>query len=265
MKRKLIYASDLDRTLIYSRRFIDEHPTDAAYSVVETKDGTIISYMSNAVKHELEDINRNEDVEFIPVTTRSIAEYERVQLGFIPEYAIVSNGGTILYKGEPMAEWESYIQRQMNLTEVISIKMDIEDMCSSVDYEPRLIDGKYLFFKTDDGLLFDQEIERVKEEHPEWTFVRQSRKCYVIPNHFSKQIALRWLYLKLGKPYIVASGDSELDLGMLSLANKAIIPNHGALVIEGIVEDGRIIDGGINSPLKTISIVKESLDELESE
>lgn len=262
MKRKLLYASDLDRTLIFSKRFIDEHPTDAKYSATECIGPRIISYMADEVREELHKIRDIDNVLFVPVTTRSIEEYNRVSLGFIPEYAIVANGAVILHNGEPMKEWADYIRKGINKMDILDIISDIKDCLESVSYEPKLIDGSYIFFKTDDEVKYDDEIGVLINDYPDWQFTRQSKKCYAIPKHFSKQIALRWLWHELNQPYIVASGDSELDLPMLTLADRAIIPAHGSLVKDGFVTGGTLANGGITSPLFTMKIVKEEIDRL---
>lgn len=262
MGNKVLYASDMDRTLIFSRRFIDEYPTDASYNPVEYKGIEIISYMADEVKAKLHDIRSNEKVTFVPVTTRSLDEYSRVNLGFTPEYAIVDNGGCILHNGEPMEEWEEYVRSGINYLGMANLLSDVETFLDSVDYKVKIIDNRYLFFKTKDPDKFDEEIKDLVIKYPEWVFTRQVRKCYAIPIHFSKQIALRWLWNKLEKPYIIASGDSELDLPMLTLANKAFIPTHGSLVKDKFVTEGRFIDGGILSPIKTMQAVIDEVNKI---
>lgn len=257
----VIYASDLDRTLIFSNKFISEHPTDAPYTPVEYKDIRVISNMADEVHERLLKIKDNKNITFIPVTTRSIDEYKRVNLGFIPEYAIMSNGGTILHNGEVMEEWNNYIRSKMDYMEAIDIITDIEEEMQSVNYKVKMIDNCYLFFKTEIPELFDNEVMYLMGKYPNWDFIRQVKKCYAIPKHFSKQIALRWIYNKLNKPYLIASGDSELDLPMLAIANRAIIPKHGSLVKDGFVEDGTFADGGITSPLFTMDLVEKEAEE----
>lgn len=265
----VLYASDLDRTLIFSGKFLKEFTTDAEIEPVETKVDNetkkerVISYMSTEVKKRLQEISNNKSIEFVPVTTRSLGEYNRIKLGFTPEYAITSNGGKILYKGEPLAEWDEYIQKNINMMEAMNIIVDIEDEITSVSYNPKVIDNCYIFFKIDAGCetLYDQEALYLMARYPGWEFTRQRNKGYAIPKAFSKQIALRWLWRKLDKPYIIASGDSELDLPMLTLANRAIIPTHGALVKEKFIERGTFADGGITSPLITMDFVEKEAEQ----
>lgn len=259
-KVKVIYASDLDRTIIYSDRFINEHKTDAKYTPVEKKDGKVISNLADSVKSELKNVNDSKNVVFIPVTSRSVEEYKRVDLGFTPKYAIVDNGGTILVDGMPMLVYQSHIQELVApaIAESAIIMLDIIEHNYILGKEPKLIDNLFLFWKVKDGHEEEADvlINELNATYTKWEFTRQRKKVYGVPVCFSKQVALRWLWGQLGKPYMVVSGDGEMDLPMLTLANKAIIPSHSDLLKEGFVESADVADGGIESPLKAINYVK---------
>ena len=127
---KVIYATDLDRTLIFSKRFLDEYNNnETEYSLVETFEGKEISYISNKVKNKLHELNNNSNV-IVPVTSRSIDEYNRIKLPITPEYTILSCGGTILKNGEPIKEYEDYLSRNIKRIEMMSLAMDLEDLKS---------------------------------------------------------------------------------------------------------------------------------------
>lgn len=254
---KLIYATDLDRTLIFSERFVSENKSNVDKTIVERRDnGDVISYMSNDVMEQLKEIDKNDSLTIVPVTTRSIKEYNRIKLPIVPKYAILDTGGTILENGEPIKEYEEYIQKNTNTIELLQCALDINEMLS-INRDCKFIDNKYIFNKAMNTELFDKEVELIVHSYPSLDFTRHGNKVYVIPKCFNKAIALRWLYHYIKADVIVASGDSELDLPMLAIANFATIPNHGVLVKEGYVTHGRIIDGGINSPLETIKLIKD--------
>ena len=42
---------------------------------------------------------------FIPTTTRTIEQYQRINLGFVPLYALVCNGGILLENGQENMRW----------------------------------------------------------------------------------------------------------------------------------------------------------------
>lgn len=251
----IIYATDLDRTLIFSHRFLNEYKYSKEKILVETKDEKEISYMSKLAYDKLQSINKNEKIQFIPATTRSREEFERIQLGFTPEWAIIANGGVILHNGVVVSEYRDYVKSYLNPLDLATITMDISEF-ASVNRTPKLIEGCYLFFKTNNEELFDIEAQDLIDRYKNWNVVRQRNKCYIIPNHISKQVALRWIWHKLNQPYIVASGDSLLDIPMLALANKAFIPDHSSLLKDGVVENGSIVTGGIESSYKTMIYVE---------
>ena len=255
---KVLYATDMDRTIIYSQRFLDEYKPDTNYEIAETKGDKIISYISTPVKSRLFQMNKMDNITIVPVTTRSIEEFERINIGLNVKYAIVSNGGTILEDGKPMQEWEEYIKSKNCLVDLMQASLDLTDL-ESTTRETKFIDNKYLFNKVEDEKLFDIEISELINKYPNINFTRQRKKIYAIPKDFSKAIALRWLQNKLKVDKLVASGDSELDLPMLAIADYAIIPEHGDLIKNGYVIEGRIADAGINSPMYTMDIVEDLL------
>lgn len=251
----ILYATDLDRTLIFSQRFIDEYKPESEYSLVEEIDGKEISFMSNKVKSRLKELISKDNVEVVPVTSRSIEEFNRINIGIKFKYAIVANGGIILENGVPMQEYDDIISRDINTIELLQASLDLEDMVS-VRRESKYIDNKYIFTKTTKPEEFDIEAEVLVKRYPSIQFTRQKSKVYAIPKAFNKAVALRWLQLKLGYEKIVASGDSELDLPMLAIANFAVIPEHGDLYKCGYVTNGRIAKAGIDSSIFTIDLVE---------
>lgn len=253
---KLMYATDMDRTIIYSQRFLDEYPPDCEYEVAEKKDDRVISYISSEVKKQLTELNKQSKVEIVPVTTRSWDEFNRIDLGFKTRYAIISNGGIILEKGKPMKDWEKYIRENINIADLLSAKMDLDEISCTIR-DTKLIDNRYLFNKIEDTKLYSLEIQQLISRYPNISFVIQRNKVYGVPKAFSKAIAVRWLQNKIKADTLVASGDSELDLPMLAIANYAVTPKHGSLYKDGYVLDGRLAEEGINSPLYTIDLINK--------
>ena len=228
MAVKVIYASDLDNTLIFSEEFAQKNNSETENEIVDTyKTGH--SVMSKAVRNKLRSLTENKSLQFVPVTTRDDKQYKRVNLGVKPEYAIVANGGIILHNGEPIEEWTDYVMSKFNYLEAMQILSDLDTEFESIENYAKVVNG------------------------------RQGKKGYAFPKHFSKQIALRWLWNILEKPYIVASGDSELDIPMLAIANRAIVPKHSSLFKDGYIESCTVANGGINSPLETMEFVEKAL------
>lgn len=89
----MIYASDLDRTLIYSLGAIGVPENTPGLIPAEIIEGKTRSYISQQALNQLMDLNTR--IIFIPVTTRTIQQYKRINLfqeTVIPDYAVTSNG-----------------------------------------------------------------------------------------------------------------------------------------------------------------------------
>ena len=212
------FASDLDRTLIFSQRMLAAYGSDGNEECIEPQNGKPISYISPTTKAILKQIN--EDMFFIPVTTRTIEQYKRIRLfqeDIVPEYAITSNGGTILKRGAVWKEWTLHVQ------ELLQHAIPLEDMIKKV---AALDDSKWIKkIKPGDGMFFylildterfspDRFIElRELSDHLGWQVSLQGRKLYFIPKILNKWTAVHHLRDELGLSDIYTAGDSILERG----------------------------------------------------
>ena len=88
---KILFASDLDNTLIHSYKYRAENDI-----CVEIYDGREQSFISPEALDLLKKISAQ--VFFVPVTTRSVAQYKRIfwTEDFSPKCAVVANGAVFL-------------------------------------------------------------------------------------------------------------------------------------------------------------------------
>ena len=133
----MIVASDLDRTLIYSARALREfgYPEGTGLMPVERREEEWVSFMTEASFKLLLEISKK--YIFIPITTRTTSQFKRIKIfqKDIPlEYAITTNGATILRNGKPLKEW----------TRVISSKIE-QGISNSSRITVIFRNGKYLF------------------------------------------------------------------------------------------------------------------------
>lgn len=261
---KVIYATDIDRTLIFSERFLKEYKPSTNIELVETINGKPFSYISTEVKKELQELSRNPNVAIVPITTRTKEQFDRIHLGIDFPYVATLCGGQLFENNSLDADYNRYVINSINQVEAMTIMMDLEDeLGSSITRKLEFLGNKYIFFKTNKTEHFDIYVENImNKKYPNWKATRQESKCYIIPKAISKQVVLRWLWNKLGEPYIIASGDSELDLPMLSLANKALIPKHGRLLTQGYVLESNTVESGVTGPLETIQTVNNYINSL---
>lgn len=259
----MIYASDLDRTLIYSESFLNSYPDSSKHEKLLIDKSKVCSYIDKEVAAHLGYITNNSDIIFVPVTTRSIQEFRRIRFkehGIKIDYAITSNGGTILYKDNRLEEWEEYIRPKINIEELNSI-VDSLNKLDLINYESRVVDNSFVFTKYNTSLADADGIKSIisqviiADQHYD-IFIYKS-KVYVIPKCIRKDNTLLWLLHYLKEEEVVSSGDSAFDLPMLNIANLSIIPGHSSIGKENLKNCKYIeISSGIRSPLETINIIK---------
>ncbi|RBW70992.1 helix-turn-helix domain-containing protein [Bacillus taeanensis] len=242
----MIFASDLDRTLIYSKKSM-ALPNDQSvkYRLVETLDGKEISYMSEEAISLLSDLNK--ELTFIPVTTRTIEQFKRIKIfqnEICPTFAVTTNGASILEDGKLDEEWQTKIIK------------DVTDNClTSYDFlnefqqiandewvlSNKMADNIFSYCILDEAKIPEKELHTFGEwgKSQGWTVSRQGRKLYFIPHPVNKGAALQYLKEKLNHPYTFAAGDSYLDYSLLLQAHRSFIPQHGQLMSQ-LIEESHI-------------------------
>jgi hypothetical protein len=233
-----LIASDLDRTLIYSRRFFDSMAP--AGHCVEIYRDEPISYMTQTAVELLWQLSTQHLV--VPVTTRTVAQYTRVTLPGLPyRYAITSNGGTILVDGRPDIAWADEMAARIRdsgppLAEILAeLQTRIHD---SWVQNLRTADDLFCYLVVDEAALPTDFVSewRLWCTPRGWTVSQQGRKIYTVPVPLCKSQAVAELHRRLTESGelpahapIVAAGDGALDAKLLELADAAIRPAHGEL------------------------------------
>jgi len=215
--KPVVVATDLDRTLIYSMAAITAtHPAGSIPPLVcvEIYDGQPLSYLTVAAAEVLRTLRTR--AELVPITTRTPAQYQRVELpGGPARYAIVSNGGHILVDGAPDARW-----RQAVGDWVLNRKVADNLFCYLV-VDLAILPPAFL----DDWTTWCMDRG--------WVVSMQGRKIYAIPRGLTKESALAEVVQRTGADHLLAAGDGALDAGFLLLADRAIRPPHGELAETG--------------------------------
>ncbi|HEU4962927.1 MAG TPA: HAD family hydrolase [Bacilli bacterium] len=231
----MIVASDLDQTLIYSRRSMGEGHEESLLVPVEAKDGATLSYMTRQAVELLQELAGR--LLFIPVTTRTVEQYRRVHLlqdVIRPKYAITSNGGNILVDGEVDADWNRAIRllvadRSASAEQVRALFQQVAT--AEWVLNESFCDELFFAYRIDRQRMPEQELRKIGEQLSAWGWEMsiQGRKVYLIPSVVSKRDALLHLKEREGKDIHLATGDSLLDRCMLDAAVHAIAPRHGEL------------------------------------
>lgn len=258
----MIYASDIDRTLIFSERFLTDFNVDKrrVSLIDECKQN---SYISKKVANRLSHLLSERKVRFIPVTTRSVEQFKRIQFekfGIDIDYAITTNGGTILYKGEPVKSWEEKVRKQLPNKDQFNSVIDSINMIEGINYDTKTIDDRFIMSKCDSDTqsisLVKNRLCSLEKEYPLFRFLMYSNKVYAVPRCFGKDIALNWLKHKLRENKVLSSGDSAFDIPMLSISNFRVVPSHGSIADEDLNKlNVYRVTGGVDSALKTIDFL----------
>jgi hydroxymethylpyrimidine pyrophosphatase-like HAD family hydrolase len=231
-----LVACDLDRTLIYSSRafWLETTDADAPRIVVsEVYQGAPLSFMTRAAEEGLLALTR--EACFVPVTTRTTAQFQRVRLPGAPvQYAITANGGILLHDGSPDADWADHIatRREADCAPLA----EMESLVSSAWLEPGILrvhtaEDLFVYAIVDRDVVTPDLLERLTAECASlgWVVSLQGRKLYCVPSPITKEAAVAEVARRTGTSTVLAAGDSLLDRGMLAHATHAFRPRHGEL------------------------------------
>lgn len=229
------FASDLDRTLIYSKRMIDAYPPGEGYELVEMVDGKERSYMSLQAKKHLVKIHQM--MLFIPVTTRTTEQYKRIFLfqdEIKPDYAVTTNGACILKNGSPLPEWSSLMEKEISLCQPIDEMIREIQLLALFPHIKQIKTAHhyfiYLILKDGHIPFIDlQDVMRWAEDR-DWRVSLQGRKLYFIPKALNKWKAVSYLKELVGLDTIFSAGDSLLDYELILEADHGFAPAHGEVL-----------------------------------
>ena len=251
----MIFLSDLDRTLIFSYNRLSSDNL-----CVEKKDGKNLSYMTHRSAKLFSELT--EKIIFIPITTRSQEQYERIVFpdGYVPKYAVIDNGANLLVDGVPDREWRKEFEEEFkkSIDEINECRKFLQNE-KDVYFEIRIVDDSFLFTKSHNTSEVINRMGRsVRTAHT--SFYQNGEKLYVIPDGISKGRAADKIREWLPGHRLIAAGDSLFDKQMLQRADVAIIKQgelSGMELCPGQISDdyeddpdfvldrlGRIISGG---------------------
>lgn len=253
-----LVATDLDRTMIYSRAASEADVGDSGgVMCVEWLDGKELSYLtvrSAQLLRELADV-----AAVVPVTTRTVEQYQRIELPGGPHSpAVVANGGTVLWDGKPDEQWAEIRAERMARDRAASLD-EVADVLfsgllvggdTSWIRKRRIADGLfcYLVVEPDEQPANVPAVFQVWASERGWNVSQQGRKIYAMPNAVDKASALAYVRERLiaeerlvPDAPLLAAGDGALDASMLEAADRAIRPAHGELHQLGWIRRGLTI------------------------
>lgn len=215
----ILFACDLDNTLMYSYK----HKLDGDICI-EINKGQEQGFMSRKSHEMLYELLKSNV--FVPVTTRSLEQYRRIEWphGLEPTYAITTNGAILLKRTEIDEEW-----LQSSKEAILPYRSEIIRLYALLNSQDkyircRLVDDMYLFAYCKDGVSIDECAHEYIGKTP-LLVIASGRKLYFLPPNITKGIAVKKLRNALNPKKVLCAGDSIIDLSMLNEADIALTPN----------------------------------------
>ncbi|MCM1132846.1 MAG: HAD hydrolase family protein [Ruminococcus flavefaciens] len=230
----ILFACDLDNTLVYSYKKKQD-----GYICVEINKGREQGFMT---AHTFADFKRMaEKAVFVPVTTRSVEQYRRIVFpnGYVPEYALVSNGATLIRNGEIDGSWNLICRSD-------GLRGRLEEVynryCSDRRFiNCRIVDESYVFVYCANDIDAESTAKELADS-VNLDVELSGRKIYFFPENLNKGNAVKKLNGIIGCERIISAGDSSMDVSMLNIADRAVIPSGFGrdLLIHGRVAESPI-------------------------
>ena len=228
----MVVFSDLDRSIIYTKRFLGE---DKSVLEIEIYKNENISYISKKTVELIKQIK--EKIEFIPTTTRTIEQFKRIEFSKYDidfKYTITTNGGNILVDGEIDREYKSFINQKLKNSLHIDETMKLLEEYKNIKGIKKIRKADDLFFYiVVDNNIFDLKyiesfISKIKDLN--WETYINGTKLYFLPKELKKSTAIKYICDKFGYKDTFGIGDSIMDKDMLDFCKNSYLLNHGDLV-----------------------------------
>ncbi len=214
-----VFYTDLDHTLIYSYK----HDIGKEKRSVEIYNGREVSFITEKTYRLLLEVKKRMCI--VPVTTRTMEQYGRIDLGIGKiTYALVCNGGVLLKDGQEDPAWyEQLLQLVRESRDEMERAVWLLEQEKSRIFEVRYIKQLFVFTKC----RFPQDAVRYLKHalHPSKTDVfSNGEKVYVVPKNLNKGMAAARFQQAVGVKKSAAAGDSAFDVPMLEQADLAMAP-----------------------------------------
>lgn len=215
----IIFHSDLDNTLIYSHR----HEIGPDKICVERYQNKDFAYMTRLSMEMLKQIFHK--VIFIPTTTRTQSQYERIRLPIPqPQYALVCNGGILIKDGKPDDDW--YLETRSIIDDAghdLTTGGQILEKDVHRCFELQFINELFFYTKSNEPQETARKLRQSLDLNKIYIHIHNA-KIYIMPRELTKGNALLRMKKRLGGSFTAAAGDAELDISMIKAADLGIAP-----------------------------------------
>lgn len=227
----VLITTDLDRTLVFSRRATELLGGALPADVIEIRAGRITGELARAAREAL--LALPPHVRLCPATSRTSGQLARLGLPFSYRYAIAANGGVVLVDGQPDPAWAARTRRE--LAEVAPVSA-VQTLLAGFDGSPWLqragaADDMSGFAIVEPAKLPVEVLAVIAASSLRlgWRTSLIGRKLYLFPAGFGKELAAAFVADRVAEqaglqPLRLAAGDAEHDRSMLAEADLAWTP-----------------------------------------
>ena len=200
----IAFHTDLDNTLIYSYK----HDIGPRKRNVELYQGREISYITEETYHLLQ-LVKNEML-IVPTTTRTLEQYQRIDLGIGPfPYALVCNGGVLLINGVPDEAWyQDSLHLVSDSREEMNLAMELLEREPRRKFELRYIEKLFIFTKCNDPETVVNDLKTSLDTKYVDVF-SNGEKVYVVYANIGYNSPPRMkevIITKVGRKYVTVKG-----------------------------------------------------------
>jgi hypothetical protein len=233
----VLIATDLDRTLVYSRAALALSPGALPpLTCVERRAGEQVSFLTAAAARLTAALA--DRTVLVPVSTRLPDQLSRVRLPGAPSrFAVAANGGVLLVDGVADPAWQARVAATIAGSARISdVLRDVRRRCDPAwTVQVREAGGLFCYAVLTEAGAPDGFVAEAAEWAAErgWTVSAQGRKLYWMPRGLTKTAAVSEIADRVGAELVLAAGDSLLDRELLCHADRGIHPAHGDLFASG--------------------------------
>ena len=261
---KPIFFTDLDQTMIFSRRMIEKYTGSYnGLAVVETHLEQPWSFMTIDAVNVLQTLSR--EITVVPCSTRSPSQWDKLGLhNVIHKYTILDNGGKIYVNGREDKSWtrktfdliDTQATSPAKVSEEITKEFGEEDWFSRI----RVISNMFVSARSSSEIPASFLVW-IEEKIVEWNYSLsiqlKNDGIYLIPKPVSKEAGAAEVKGREAGERTFAAGDSILDLKMMEEATHAIRPAHGELYELGLGADIKVTTkSGVRAGEQILEYVK---------
>lgn len=228
-----VVATDLDRTLVYSRRSAGTDP--AARYAVEHREGTATTWTTRRTARLLAALG--DAALWVPATTRTRAQFARLALPGVHRWVVCAHGGVLLDDGVPDTTWAAEVRRRLAASAPLDqvatgTARRVATLPPGVVGPLRRAEDLFLVARIDPARVpagWLDELARFAADRG-WEASLGERKLHLVPDGLSKAAAVEEVRRRSDPGgALLAAGDSRLDVDLLRAADAAIRPAHGEL------------------------------------